>query len=93
MPASGAAGHNYRVATNPETGEHGYEIGYWPVNADEGTDYVVVARCYDQQEAARLANQLNAGPPPDTHPPDESGETEIEPKQHESRPHTSRHRK
>jgi len=73
MPAAGGHGHNYRLAVD-EHGNHGYEIGYWPATADEGTDYVVVARCYDQQEAARLAAQFNAAPPPDHLPPDESGE-------------------
>jgi len=65
--------HNYRLAVD-EHGNHGYEIGFWPVNADEGTDYVVVAKCYDQQEAARLAARYDAAPPPDHLPPGESGE-------------------
>ena len=77
--------HNYRLAVNPQTGEHGYEIGFWPVNADEGTDYVVVARCYDQQEAARLAAQFDAAPPPDHLPPDESGEGPAAEEEHPHR--------
>jgi hypothetical protein len=53
-------GCNYRLAINPDTGEHGYEIGYWPPGATTGADYVILGRCYDQQEAARMANQFNA---------------------------------
>jgi hypothetical protein len=71
MPAAGLEGHNYRLATDA-AGNHGYEVGYW--TAGEDPRYVVVARCYDQQEAARLVNQFNAEPPPDHLPPDESGE-------------------
>ena len=72
MPAAGHEGHNYRLATNPQTGEHGYEIGYW--STQEPPEYIVVARCYDQIEAARLVTQHNAAPPPDHLPPGESGE-------------------
>src|SRR5262245_64904131 len=52
-------GCNYRLAVNPQTGEHGYEIGYWPADATQVSDYVVLARCYDQQEAARIATEKN----------------------------------
>ena len=88
MPAptpSPTRSHNYRVAVNPNTGEHGYEIGYWPENADEGSDYVVVARCYDQQEAAKLALAANAG----TLKPKDEVEAEAEPEEDEE-PHRRR---
>jgi len=55
--------HNYRLAVD-EHGNHGYEIGYWPDNATVGSDYVVVAHCYDPLEAQRLAAQFDAAPPP-----------------------------
>lgn len=63
--------HNYRLAVD-DNGNHGYEIGFW--SAQDPPHYVVVSKCYDQQEAARLANALNAAPPPDHLPPEESGE-------------------
>lgn len=64
--------HNYRLAINPQTGEHGYEVGYW--STQNPPQYIVQARCYDQHEAARLAAQFDAAPPPNHLPPDESGE-------------------
>ena len=57
-----AEGHNYRVAVDSE-GNHGYEIGFWPddANQNDPMQYRVVARCYDQKEAALLAAKYDAG--------------------------------
>jgi hypothetical protein len=76
MPAAGLEGHNYRLAVD-EHGNHGYEVGYW--TAGEDPRYVVVARVFDQQEAARLANQFNAEPPPDHLPPGEGSDEDDAP--------------
>jgi hypothetical protein len=67
--------HNYRLATDPD-GDHGYEVGFWPSGADmnDPAAFRVVAKCYSQGEAAQLAAQFDAAPPPDHLPSDESGE-------------------
>lgn len=74
--AAPAEAHNYRLATHPDSGEHGYEVGFWPAGADQSdpSQYKVLQRCYSQQEAAQIAAQLDAAPPPDHLPPEESGE-------------------
>lgn len=90
MPAAGLEGHNYRLAVD-EAGNHGYEIGYW--SAGDDPRYVVVAKCYDQQEAARLAAQFNAEPPPDHLPPEEGSDTREDEDEHHSRRSAPRHRK
>jgi len=82
-------GCNYRLAVNPDTGEHGYEIGYWPAGASEASDYVVLARCYDQQEAARLANAHNAMAPGPYEPA--SAEAPVDEDEEET-PHRRRRR-
>ena len=54
-----------RLATDAE-GNHGYEIGYWPLNADlnDPGDFVVVEKAYGQVEAFARANALNLGSDP-----------------------------
>jgi len=64
--------HSYRLAVHPDTGAHGYEVGYWPSGADlnDPAAYVVVGRCYSQREAQALAAHHDANPP-DHLPPEE----------------------
>ena len=70
--------HNYRLAVD-EHGNHGYEIGYWTDQVPEGEQpiYIVQAKCYDQQEAQRLATAFDTAPPPDHLPPQEGGNGEA----------------
>ena len=58
-----------RLATDAE-GNHGYEIGYWPRNADlnDPRHFVVVEKAYGQQEAFARANALNLGADPFVEP-------------------------
>ena len=57
--------YTYRLATDNE-GNHGYEIGYWPLNADMNDPrlFTVVEKCYGQQEAAARTVALNLGSDP-----------------------------
>ena len=66
-----------RLATDAE-GNHGYEIGYWPLNADlnDPRDFVVVEKAYGQVEAFARANALNLGSDPLEAPKAEHDEDE-----------------
>jgi hypothetical protein len=83
---------NYRLATGPEG--HGYEVGYWPPGADmnDPNQYIVVAKCYGQQEAAALA-LAHAGDP--VLAPQAEHEPEPETDEEEEHPHrrTTKHRR
>jgi hypothetical protein len=83
---------NYRLTVGPEG--HGYEVGYWPDGADmnDPNAYVVLAKCYGQQEAAALA-LAHAGDPVGT-PQQHEAEAEPEAEEEEA-PHRrgTRHRR
>ena len=51
----------YRVAVGP-TGDHGYEIGYWPAGANPSnpSEFKVVEAIYGQEAAAQRTAALNA---------------------------------
>ena len=86
-----ATPYTYRLATHPTTGDHGYEIGRWPAHADlnDPAQFEVVDHSYEPVAAMLRANALNAAPPPDHLPPDESSEGEAPVTRHAS----TRHRK
>ena len=80
----------YRLATDAD-GNHGYEIGRWLEGADlnDPNQFVVVEKCYDQQEAAARTLARNRSEA-STEPSAEDAE-EDEP--HPSRHAAPRHRK
>ena len=68
-----------RLATDAQ-GNHGYEIGYFPLNADlnDPREFVVVEKAYGQIEAAARTNALNLGSDPFETPQVEPHEDEDE---------------
>ena len=58
--------YTYRLAVNPVTGDHGYDIGRWPSGADlnDPTQFEVHEHVYGQVDAAARVNALNALPQP-----------------------------
>ena len=50
----------WRLAVGPN-GDHGYEVGYWPANANlnDPSEFIVIEGVYGQQEAAQRAAVLN----------------------------------
>ena len=75
--ATPAEPHNYRLAVHPDTGAHGYEVGFWPSGADlnDPGQFIVTARCYSQAEAQALAANADANPP-DHLPPEEGSQAQ-----------------
>jgi len=88
-------GHSYRLAVDPDSGAHGYEVGFWDhgANLNDPEHFTVVARCFGQDEAAQLVANLNAkaGEPPVEPPVEPEPEPESEPEMHP--PARARHRK
>jgi hypothetical protein len=86
---------NYRLTVGPEG--HGYEVGYWPDGADmnDPSQYIVVAKCYGQQEAAALA-LAHAGDPvygPSEASPAEQDEAPAEAGEEHPHRRTTKHRR
>ena len=85
---------NYRLTVGPEG--HGYEVGYWPEGADmnDPNQYIVVAKCYGQQEAAALA-LAHAGDPVVDHQASPAEQDEAPAEAGEEHPHrrTTKHRR
>ena len=54
--------YTYRLAVNPLTGDHGYDVGRWPAGADlnDPTQFEVAEHVYGQSDAAARAVALNA---------------------------------
>ena len=72
--------YTYRLAVNPLTGDHGYDIGRWPSGADlnDPNQFEVAEHVYGQIDAATRVVVLNAAPQP-KRPAQEKAEEEEEP--------------